>query len=224
MALILVIGASRGIGLETVKAALAAGHKVRAFARSAPSIDISDPNLTKITGDARNRGEVAAAVQGVDAVIHSVGTASPSELIFGTTLFSDSTRAAVEAMQAAGVRRLMMVTGAGAGNSRGRTSFIYDNVFFPLLLQRVYNDKDVAEDLVAKSSLNWTIARPGGLTSRPASGRYKILNDPKDWRGGFIARADVADFLVKHIDDATTFGKLRSWSTDHRERVPLTAQ
>ena len=32
MALILVIGASRGIGLETVKAALAAGHKVRAFA------------------------------------------------------------------------------------------------------------------------------------------------------------------------------------------------
>ena len=172
MALILVIGASRGIGLETVKAALAAGHKVRAFARSAPSIDIADPNLTKITGDACNRGEVAAAVQGVDAVIYTVGTASPSELLFGTTLFSDSTRALVDAMQGAGVRRLLMVTGAGAGNSRGRINFLYDNLVFPLILQRAYNDKDIAEDIVTKSGLDWTIARPGGLTNRPATGRY----------------------------------------------------
>lgn len=207
MALILVIGASRGIGLETVKAALAAGHKVRAFARSAPSIDISDPNLTKITGDARVRGEVAAAVQGVDAVIYAVGATSLSDLLLGTTLFSDSTRALVEAMQGAGVRRLMMVTGAGAGNSRGRINFLYDNLIFPLVLQRAYNDKDIAEDIVEKSGLNWTIARPGGLTNRPATGRYKILNEPKDWRGGFISRADVANFLVKHLDDATLFGK-----------------
>ncbi len=207
MALILVIGASRGIGLETVKAALAAGHKVRAFARSAPSIDISDPNLTKITGDARVRGEVAAAAQGVDAVIYAVGATSLSDLLFGTTLFSDSTRALVEAMQGAGVRRLMMVTGAGAGNSRGRINFLYDNLIFPLVLQRAYNDKDIAEDIVEKSGLNWTIARPGGLTNRPATERYKILNEPKDWRGGFISRADVANFLVKHLDDATLFGK-----------------
>ena len=207
MALILVIGASRGIGLETVKAALAAGHKVRAFARSAPSIDISDPNLTKITGDALVRGEVAAAVQGVDAVIYAVGATSLSDLLFGTTLFSDSTRALVEAMQGAGVRRLMMVTGAGAGNSRGRINFLYDNLIFPLVLQRAYNDKDIAEDIVEKSGLDWTIARPGGLTNRPATGRYKILNEPKDWRGGFISRADVANFLVKHLDDATLFGK-----------------
>ncbi len=207
MALILVIGASRGIGLETVKAALAAGHKVRAFARSAPSIDISDSNLTKITGDARVRGEVAAAAQGVDAVIYAVGATSLSDLLFGTTLFSDSTRALVEAMQGAGVRRLMMVTGAGAGNSRGRINFLYDNLIFPLVLQRAYNDKDIAEDIVEKSGLNWTIARPGGLTNRPATGRYKILNEPKDWRGGFISRADVANFLVKHLDDATLFGK-----------------
>jgi putative NADH-flavin reductase len=207
MALILVVGASRGIGLETVKAALAAGHEVRAFARSAPTIDVTDPKLTKITGDARVRGEVAAAVQGVDAVIDAVGSDKPSDLVFGTTLFSDSTRILVDAMQNAGVRRLLLVTGAGAGNSRGRINVLYDNLIFPLVLQRVYNDKDIAEDIVTKSNLDWTIVRPGLLTSRPAAGRYKALTEMKDWRGGMIARADVADFLVKHINDPTLFGK-----------------
>jgi putative NADH-flavin reductase len=208
MALILVVGASHGVGLETVKAALGAGHEVRAFARSAPTIDVTDPKLTKITGDARVRGEVAAAVQGVDAVIYAVGSTNPSDLVFGTTLFSDSTRILVDAMQNAGVRRLMMVTGAGAGNSRGRINVLYDNLIFPLVLQRVYNDKDIAEDIVTKSGLDWTIVRPGLLTSRPAAGRYKALTEMKDWRGGMISRADVADFLVKHINDPTLFGKM----------------
>ena len=64
MATILVIGASRGIGLETVKAALAAGHDVRAFARSAQGIPVTHAKLTKISGDALDSDNVAAAVQG----------------------------------------------------------------------------------------------------------------------------------------------------------------
>ena len=48
MATLLVIGASRGIGLETVRQALAAGHRVRAFARGAASIPIEAPALEKI--------------------------------------------------------------------------------------------------------------------------------------------------------------------------------
>jgi putative NADH-flavin reductase len=207
MALILVIGASRGVGLESVKSALAAGYEVRAFARSAPSIAITHPKLTKIAGDALSPADVSAAVRGVDAVIQSIGTASVTDLVFGTTLFSNSTRVMVEAMQEAGVRRLLMVTGAGAGNSRGRTSLLYDNVVFPLVLRRIYDDKDIAEDIVAKSALDWTIARPGLLTSGPATGRYQVLTDVKDWRGGFISRADVAEFLLKSIDDASLFGK-----------------
>lgn len=207
MALVLVIGASRGIGLETVKAALAAGHSVRAFARSAPTIGISDPKLTKVTGDARVRNDVSAACKGVDAVISTVGVSSLRDLVFGTTLFSDSTRVLTGAMQDAGVRRLLLVTGAGAGNSRGRINFLYDNLLFPLVLQRAYNDKDVAEDIVMKSGLDWTIVRPGALTNRPAERRYKALTEMKDWRGGFISRADVADYLIKIIDDPATIGK-----------------
>jgi putative NADH-flavin reductase len=207
MALILVIGASRGIGLETVKAALAAGHDVRAFARSAPTIPVTHPKLIKIAGDALKRDNVTAAVQGVDAVVQSISANSLAELIFGTILFSSATRIMVSAMEEAGVRRLLMVTGAGAGNSRGRITFLYDNVIFPLVLQRVYNDKDIAEEIVMKSNLDWTIVRPGGLTSRPAAGRYKVLTEMKDWRGGFISRADVANFMIEHIADSSLFGK-----------------
>jgi len=207
MALILVIGASRGIGLKTVEAALAAGHDVRAFARSAPTIPVSHPKLTKVVGDALNPDSVATAVQGVDAVVQSISASSLPELVFGTTLFSSATRIMVSAMEEAGVRRLIMVTGAGAGNSRGRITFLYDNFVFPLVLQRVYDDKDIAEEIVIKSRLDWTIARPGGLTSRPASNRYKVLTELKDWRGGFISRADVANFMIEHIADTSLFGK-----------------
>lgn len=207
MAVILVIGASRGIGLETVKFALEAGYDVRALARSAATIPLTHPKLVKITGDALKRDNIDAAVQGIDAVIQSISANSPAELIFGTTLFSSATRIMVSAMQEARVRRLIMVTGAGAGNSRGRITFLYDNVIFPLVLQRVYDDKDIAEEIVMKSGLDWTIVRPGGLTSGPAKNRYKVLTEMRDWRGGFISRADVAHFMVEHLGDASLFGK-----------------
>lgn len=207
MATILIIGASKGIGLETVKAALAAGHHVRALARSAANIAINDPKLTKIAGSALSRADVDAALSGVDAVIQSLGVGSLSELAFGTTLFSQSTRILVDAMQASGVKRLIAVTGAGAGNSRGRIGFFYDRLAFPVFLQRIYADKDMAESTIAKCSLDWTIVRPGLLTNGPATGRYLPLSEMKDWRSGSISRADVADYLVKQVGDRSMIGK-----------------
>lgn len=198
MALLLVIGASRGIGLETVKAALAAGHRVRAFARGASSIPIEAPELEKIAGDALDAASVARAVAGVDAVIQSLGAPKSAQSMFvATTLFSRSTRILIDAMRAGGVKRLVTVTGLGAGDSRGHGSFLYDALLFPLLLKRVYDDKDVQEQMIRASGLDWTIVRPGLLTSGPATGDARALTDPRDWSAGYISRADVAEFLVR---------------------------
>ena len=201
MAKVLIIGASRGIGLETLKAALRAGHSVRAFARSARRIRIDDPKLEKIPSDALQMDTVRRALTGIDVVIQSLGVSAGPEIILKTTrLFSTATRVLVTAMEEAQVKRLICVTGFGAGNSRGRGGFLY-NAAFHLLLGRVYDDKDVQERIVRGSKLDWVIVRPVILTNGPKTNAYRALVDPRGWTCGFISRADVADFLVKQIDD-----------------------
>ena len=55
MRTVLIIGASKGIGLETVRLALKAGHSVRALSRSATAIRLDDPRLEKLDDDALDR-------------------------------------------------------------------------------------------------------------------------------------------------------------------------
>jgi uncharacterized protein YbjT (DUF2867 family) len=66
---ILIIGASKGIGLETTRRALDVGHHVRALSRSAAGIALSNPNLEKVRGDALKAQDVEAALTGVHVVI-----------------------------------------------------------------------------------------------------------------------------------------------------------
>jgi putative NADH-flavin reductase len=61
----------------------------------------------------------------------------------------------------------------------------------------------VQERLIKNSSLDWTIVRPGVLTSGRRTGRYEILDKPSQWRNGMISRSDVAEFLVRQIEDRT---------------------
>src|SRR6478672_707771 len=195
------LDALAGIGLETVKAALEAGHSVRALARSARRIRLDHPKLEKIAGDALEMVTVKRALTGVDVVIQSLGVAPGLEAILKPTrFFSKATRVLVTAMEKAQVRRLICVTGFGAGDSRGHGGFLY-SVAFHLLLGRVYDDKDVQERIVRNSKLDWVIVRPVILTDGPKTNAYRALVDPRDWTCGFISRADVADFLVKQIDD-----------------------
>ena len=202
MSKVLVIGASQGIGLEAVKLLLADGHSVRALARTASRIPINDPNIEKISSDALNKGDVARALEGMDAVILTLGVPMNfNTMLSGTTLFSRATRVLVDLMNQHGPKRLICVTGLGAGDSRGQFGVLYDGVMFPIFLKRVYDDKDIQERIVRDSNLDWTIARPGVLVSAPVTGRYRALDDRKDWDFKTIARADVARFLADEIRD-----------------------
>ena len=136
MAKVLIIGASRGIGLETVKAALLAGHNVRALARSAARIPIQNPGLDRVAGNALDSSAIRSNLDGVDVVVQTLGVdVAPRSIFERTTLFSQSTRILVDAMKATGVKRLIAVTGLGAGDSRGHGGLLYDAVVFPLFLK-----------------------------------------------------------------------------------------
>ena len=114
------------------------------------------------------------------------------------TLFSSATRVLLPAIKTAGVRKLVCVTGFGAGDSNAVIN-IFQRLPFKALLQNAYNDKSVQEELIVACDLDWLIVRPGVLTNFPASGRDQVLTAPNTWRDGIIARADVADFIVKRI-------------------------
>ena len=202
---VLIIGASKGIGLETTRQALDAGHDVRALARSATAIAISNPSLEKMRGNALKTEDVEAALVGVDVVIQTLGVGL-GELFRPVHLFSDATRVLIQAMKIQGVKRLICVTGYGAGDSRASISCM-QRLPFQIVFGRAYDDKSLQEQLIKESELDWTIARPGVLTSGPRTGHYQILSEASQWRNGIISRADVAEFLVRQIGDQTYIRK-----------------
>ena len=81
------------------------------------------------------------------------------------------------------------------------------NAALCLILRRIYADKDAQEWIIRRSRLDWTIVRPTILTDGRRTGAYLVLVDARDWRSGFISRADVADFLVKQVNDASLVHK-----------------
>jgi len=198
---VLIVGASKGIGLETTRQALDAGHNVRALARSANAIAVSNPSLEKKRGDALKSEDVEAALVGVDVVIQTLGVGL-GDLFRPVNLFSDATRVLIAAMRSQGINRLICVTGFGAGDSRASISCL-QRLPFQIVFGRAYDDKSLQEKLIKESELDYTIVRPGVLTSGPRTGRYRVLVDPSQWRNGIIARADVAEFLVRQIGDQT---------------------
>jgi putative NADH-flavin reductase len=202
---VLIIGASKGIGLETTRQALDAGHHVRALARSATAIAVSNPSLEKMRGDALKSENVEAALVGVDVVIQTLGVGL-GDLFQPVHLFSDATRVLIAAMRRQGVKRLICVTGFGAGDSRASISCL-QRLPFQIVFGRAYDDKSLQEQLIKESELDWTIARPGVLTSGPRTGQYQILSEASQWRNGIISRADVAEFLVRQIGDQTYIRK-----------------
>lgn len=201
-----VIGASRGIGRKVVDYALSRGHHVRALARSADRMGIEAAGFEPIAGDATDPAALARAVAGTDAVILTLGVPRDMRALRATTLFSDATRALIPAMHGAGVRRLLAVTGFGAGDSFAKLSAL-ERIPFRLILGRAYADKAVQEDLIRGSGLDWTIARPGILNDNAMSGKYKVLVEPESWRQGIVSRADVAHFLVHAAEDGSHVGK-----------------
>lgn len=199
MTRLLVIGASQGIGLAVCKAAAGRGHSVRAMSRRGSSSNDFGKSIESFRGDALSPDDVMRALEGIDVVVQALGIPPSLDLILRpVTLFSAATRVLLSAMKTAGVRKLVSVTGFGAGDSNDAIN-IFQRLPFKALLQNAYNDKTIQEELIVASDMDWLIVRPGVLTNFPATGSYQVLTPPSSWRNGIISRTDVADFIVTRI-------------------------
>ncbi|GAV19245.1 hypothetical protein MMIC_P0174 [Mariprofundus micogutta] len=197
---ILVIGASQGIGLELVKQAIDAGHHVTAMMRDKSVFDAHPHKHLKIRqGDILTRKIVEGACVGQDAVCITVGMVPSSKPV---KLFSDGTANVLKGMQKAGVKRLLAVTGIGAGDSEGHGGFFYDKVTRAVLLKHVYDDKNRQEELIRSSDIDWTIVRPALLTRTGLTADYRVLTDLTGIKADKISRADVAHFMLNELEHA----------------------
>jgi len=193
---ILVLGATGGTGRLIVSQALARGHEVTALVRS-PEKASDLKGIRLVIGDVRDEKALREALKGQDAVISALGT--PASPFREVTLLSTATRALVNAMNAEHVSRLVCITGLGAGDSAGHGGFLFDNVIFPLLLKKVYADKDRQEAIVRNSGLDWILVRPSVLNDKPSRGSVRALTDLSDFHGGTISREDVARFVLDQL-------------------------
>ncbi len=145
---ILVLGATGPTGRHIVSQALARGYDFTILVRS-PEKATDMKGAKVVVGDARDEKVLRQAAKGRDAVISALGT--PASPFRDVTLLSTATRALVSAMKTEHVSRLVAITGMGAGDSAGHGGFFFDNLIFPLLLRKVYADKNRQEAIIRDS-------------------------------------------------------------------------
>ncbi|MEH2212030.1 SDR family oxidoreductase [Nostoc sp.] len=200
---IFLAGASRGVGREIAQYLTAQQLKVKALLRTAAvATELEAMGIEVVEGDALNLGDVERAMV-TDAPIHTVISTIgglPSDV---ERPDYPGNRNLIDAAVKAGVQKFILVSSIGAGNSVVAAS--------PQVLEvlgKVLAEKNKAEQHLIASGLTYTIIRPGGLKSEPATGNGILTEDPHII--GSINRADVAQLVGRSLNSDRANNKILS--------------
>ncbi|GAB4589588.1 NAD(P)-dependent oxidoreductase [Nocardia sp. IFM 10818] len=195
---IAIFGATGTIGRQVVQQALAAGHEVTALTRNPANMTESHERLHVIAGDVTDPIAVDRAVAGQDACIVTLGDGRKG------VVRAAGTRTVIDAMERQGVKRLIVQSTLGAGDSHGNLNFLWKYILFGMLLRKAMADHNTQEGHVRASDLDWTIVRPSAFTDGPRTDAYKrdFGPDAKDLTLK-ISRADIAAFLLEQLGSDT---------------------
>jgi len=197
---LVVFGATGGIGSKVVEQALTAGHEVTAVARHPSAITLQHERLEVMQGDVLEPGTIQESIAGKDAVISALGARN----LAPTTVYSEGVANIMQAMQAAQVRRILCISAGGLEPGPRWQRWIVKPLLW-LILKNMYTDLVRMETVVKASGLDWTILRPPTLTNGPRTGRYQAVVNQHLSRGLSISRADVADYMIHHLNDRATY-------------------
>ncbi|KOG58904.1 NAD(P)H-binding protein [Streptomyces flaveolus] len=197
-----VFGATGGIGRELVRQALDAGHEVTAVVRDPARLTVTGDRLEVLRSGLADPEELRPAVRGRDAVLSGLGARSRKDAGVATRL----TRTVLGAMEAEGVRRLLVVSAGPVGPAPVDDGPLDRGVrgLVSAVLKDVYADLREMEAELARSGTDWTSVRPPRLQDKPLTGRYRTAVGGFPPKGRFIARADVAHAMLSMIDARET--------------------
>lgn len=193
---LLVVGATGGTGVEVVKQALAAGHRVSVLVREPSRLPVQHAALRVVQGDVLDPAAVARALEGNQAVISALGVRLGQPP--GTTR-SRGTAVLVEAMQSSGVARLVAVSTVGTAGSRAAQSRISRWLLPRLIGAARLAEADAQEATIVASPLKWTLVRPPRLTDGEARGGVRAGTGLRTDMRSQIRRSDLARFLLDEV-------------------------
>ncbi len=213
---LIIFGATGRTGIELVSQALDEGHRVTAFARKTKAMNIQHAELMVVQGDILDYESVSNAILDQEVVLSVLGVNSFKR----NTIISNGTQNIIRAMYEHHIGRFVCVTSMGLGESKKQKGWVYIapiSLMFRLqrlpILRNQFLDRELQEEYIKNSTLDWIIIRPGGLTDGPHTGHYRHGFSINDTTVKIkISRADVADFMLKQIDDDTYLHKTPSLS------------
>jgi putative NADH-flavin reductase len=201
---IVIFGATRGVGRCLADRALDEGHSVTAVARNPAVCGIAHHRLRSVACDVREPASVSEVIAGHDVVFGTLGDDSRGP----TTLYSAGAHAIVQGMRAQGVRRLVFLSNFGVLDEKahgvGQAALV---LLARFMIRHTLEDHRQALDVIREHASQWVAVRPLALTHRAGTGRYRISEDGLPAGGTQIARADVADFMLRQATADDFLGK-----------------
>lgn len=202
---ITVFGATGRTGRLVVQQALAAGHRVTAAARHPGAVRAAHNLQQVIVADITDATSVRKAIAATDAIVSALGSRTGRK---PTTLYSAAAGAALEAMLATGVRRIVTISAIPVTPDEHKT-VVERRLIHPLLRQFFgggYDDMRRMEDLLARSDRDWTVFRAPRLIDGAATGTYRTVLDALPPRARSISRADLAAAMIAAVPARELFG------------------
>lgn len=200
---LVLLGATGPTGRHVLEQALDAGHEVTVLVRDPDKLPQElRARVTVEVGDATRTADLRRALIGGETVISALGSGSDMK----SDIASRAARALIPAAQAAGIKRLVVLSALGSGATAGHAGAV-PRIFGRLFMSTVFADKAVADDLIRTSGLDWTLVRPAILTNGPRTGSYRAVDNPARKVADRISRADVAGFMLRAAADSTWSGR-----------------
>lgn len=198
---IALFGGSGQTGRLLLEQALEKGYHVKALVRTPEKVNVKHANLEIIQGDVLDEAAVKATVQGSDVVVSLFGHVKGSP----EWLQTNGTKNIVAAMDARGVKRIISLSGGGLPYpEKDQPKFADKMIRFimKVAVPKILNDAIKHHQVLQESGLDWVIVRGPRLTNEAKQGKYRV-----GWVGvnasTHIGRADLADFILRLVDDET---------------------